>query len=280
MNQHFSDSFKNQNQPVSSEETSSEENTLPSSTQPSNNETLREAVEAWLTHLNKQDQPPFEIVQQELASSPPDLYSLVEVITALRQEISLQGRSFHQLEKTIASRLEGETDPSGSTSIHNQLLQSLQEIQSGLYTFFSQTLQETHDQAKQQGKEETLQILLDPFLDTHDQLRRLINQNAKKSKKSIWRLFTSSSHKKEREPIKTMELIYEKINQRLGVIGITPAVRIGQPFDSASMKAADTIVTDEFDENTVIEIYRQGYIYDNTVLRFAEVCVSFLPEFN
>lgn len=277
MNQHFSDSYDNQHQPVSSEETDSHENMLSSSTQPTSNDTLREAVETWLTHLNQEEGAPADIVHQEISSSPPDLYSLVEVITALRQEISLQGRSFHQLEKTIASHLEGEGSPSGSVSYKDQLVQSMKEIQSGLHTFFSQTIQETYDQGKQQGKEEILQILLDPLLDTHDQLRRLINQNTQKPKKSIWRLFTSSSSRKVLEHIKTLELVYEKINQRLGSIGVTPAARIGRPFDPASMKAADTTVTDEFDENTVIEIYRQGYIYEDKVLRFAEVCVTFLP---
>ena len=45
-------------------------------------------------------------------------------------------------------------------------------------------------------------------------------------------------------------------------------------FDPNYHKAIETIVTDEFEENTVIDEVQKGYTYKDRVLRCANVKVS------
>ncbi len=49
---------------------------------------------------------------------------------------------------------------------------------------------------------------------------------------------------------------------------------LGRPFDPATMKAVDIDTQSDAEDGTVLEVYRSGYWWNDTVYRPAEVKVA------
>ena len=52
----------------------------------------------------------------------------------------------------------------------------------------------------------------------------------------------------------------------------------GEPFDPAKHDAMMQVATDEVPENTVVQVFQDGYLYHDKVLRHAKVSVSKKPQ--
>jgi hypothetical protein len=66
----------------------------------------------------------------------------------------------------------------------------------------------------------------------------------------------------------------EVLDEALTRLGVRPMDCVGRPFDPGSMKAVDVDERSDAEDGTVLEVYRQGYWWNNAVYRPAEVKVA------
>ncbi len=73
-------------------------------------------------------------------------------------------------------------------------------------------------------------------------------------------------------------LVYKQFRDVLEKFGVKPFQAEGDPFDPAKHDAMMRVVTDEAPENTVVQVFQDGYLYHDKVLRHAKVGVAKKPE--
>jgi molecular chaperone GrpE len=75
-----------------------------------------------------------------------------------------------------------------------------------------------------------------------------------------------------------VELVYKQLRDVLEKFGITSFASQGEPFDPAKHEAIMQEPTDAVPENTVVQVFQEGYLYHDKVLRHARVSVSKKPQ--
>ncbi len=75
-----------------------------------------------------------------------------------------------------------------------------------------------------------------------------------------------------------VELVYKQLHDVLEKFGIQSFSAKGEPFDPAKHDAVMQEATDAVPENTVVQVFREGYLYHDKVLRHAQVSVSKKPQ--
>lgn len=96
-----------------------------------------------------------------------------------------------------------------------------------------------------------------PFLDIYDNLMR------------------ASAGMTEDDPHRQgSEMITKQFLSVLEKLGVTPVDALGQPFDPEKHNAVMHIEDENFGENTVAEVFQQGFMLGDKVLRFAMVKVA------
>ena len=71
-----------------------------------------------------------------------------------------------------------------------------------------------------------------------------------------------------------LELILRQFTETLTKLGVTEIEAQGQPFDPEKHNAVMHVEDESAGENTVVEVFQQGYAMDDKVLRFAMVKVA------
>jgi molecular chaperone GrpE len=74
--------------------------------------------------------------------------------------------------------------------------------------------------------------------------------------------------------LKGFELIYKQLQDTMVRFGLKPVEAKGKPFDPNFHQAVSTQVSDDLEENTVIDEMRKGYTLHGRLLRPAMVSVS------
>lgn len=74
-----------------------------------------------------------------------------------------------------------------------------------------------------------------------------------------------------------VELVYKQFRDILEKFGIKPFKAEGEPFDPLKHDAVLQITTSEAPENTVVQVFQDGYLYYDKVLRHAKVGVAKKP---
>jgi hypothetical protein len=77
-----------------------------------------------------------------------------------------------------------------------------------------------------------------------------------------------------RSLLKGYTLCQEVLDDAFVQIGVRPMDCLGQPFDPVTMKAVDIGCESDVPDDTVLEVYRQGYWWGETAYRPAEVKVA------
>jgi len=75
-----------------------------------------------------------------------------------------------------------------------------------------------------------------------------------------------------------VEMVYKQFRDVLEKFGIVPFKAEGQPFDPAIHEAMMQVETGDVPENTVVQVFQDGYRYHEKVLRHAKVGVSKKPS--
>ncbi|MDH4163697.1 MAG: nucleotide exchange factor GrpE [Nitrospirota bacterium] len=77
-----------------------------------------------------------------------------------------------------------------------------------------------------------------------------------------------------------VELVYKQFRDVLEKFGIKPFLAEGEPFDPAKHDAMMQVETADVPESTVVQVFQDGYLYHDKILRHAKVSVSKRPAAN
>jgi len=193
-----------------------------------------------------------------------DSYALWTAMTALTQEIKLQGRAFQELNHTLAAQTE-------------KIAEELRAV----YTERERTLQR---EAERRCRREVLGALID----LRDRLGRGL-ESARTRETEIaaaahaawWRRF----YRKPQAAADTLgalirgyELGIERLDQTLEEFNAREIRCRGEIFDPRRMNAIDSEESPTVPGGTVLEVYRSGYEWNGEVFRPAQVKVSVKPQ--
>lgn len=81
-------------------------------------------------------------------------------------------------------------------------------------------------------------------------------------------------HLTDDENLKAFEMIHQQFVQTLHGLGIEPMDVLGKEFDHMTMNALSQMDYGEENSGKVVEVYKNGYVMDGKVLRYAEVIVG------
>lgn len=74
-----------------------------------------------------------------------------------------------------------------------------------------------------------------------------------------------------------VELVYKQFRDVLEKFGVKAFTAAGEPFDPAKHDAMMQVETADAPENTVVQVFQDGYLYHDKVLRHAKVSVAKKP---
>jgi molecular chaperone GrpE len=268
---------------------------------PENQTQVRERIlrqfEAWLDEVLRQERPVEGIAAQvweqlqrdpgdegprsgtpaepapEAAAAGCDLYSLWSVVTALVEETRLQGRAFKQLHDSLGPMRE-----------------SVGSVDAALERYAA-TLDQQDQRIHESTRQAVLKEVLGTFIDVRDRLVRGADtagaclertQVARVSRVRRWwrKVFPAPARiqAQQGEAVRSLlqgyRLGLEIVEEALQRFGVHPVDCLGRPFDPGTMKAVDLDTTSEAEDGTVLEVYRPGYWWNETVYRPAEVKVA------
>lgn len=227
--------------------------------------------EALLDSALTSEAPPAGIAAEILASvmandgADPgvDSYALWTAMTALTQEIKLQGRAFQELNHTLTAQTE-------------KIAEELRAV----YAERERTLQR---EAERRSRREVLSALID----LRDRLSRGLEsvrardmEIAAAARAGWWRRFYK---KPPSVPdalgalIRGYELGIERLDRTLDEFNAREIRCRGEIFDPRRMNAIDSEESTAVPEGTVLEVYRSGYEWNGEIFRPAQVKVSRAP---
>jgi molecular chaperone GrpE len=231
-------------------------------------EEILRRFEMWLDRTLAGEEPPQGIAAQLLSALDGeaqaigdgrfDTYSIWAALTALTQEVKLQGRTFRQLNDTLAPVAD--------------LAPQLAEMQ-------------------RKAKESALREVLNVLLDLRDRLGRGLDsvRGARKqigrSLEADWKarlLGRGPALQQACETVAALEkgyvLTLESLDEVLAKFQVREINCQGRLFDPSFMQAVDVQETQELPEGTVAEVYRKGYELEGEVYRPAQVRVTRRPS--
>jgi molecular chaperone GrpE len=81
----------------------------------------------------------------------------------------------------------------------------------------------------------------------------------------------------DKDYVKGVELIYQRLCETLGRMGLEPIETSGQKFDPKRHQAVERVQTEEADDQTILGEFQRGYNFKGKLLRPAMVKVAVKP---
>jgi molecular chaperone GrpE len=191
-----------------------------------------------------------------------DSYALWSAMTALTQEIRLQGRAFKELTESVGSQTE--------------------RISAEIRTAYEMRERDLQRQADHRARREILGALID----MRDRLARGLETalaSRSEPRKTGWldglmgRSPDASAEGIAAALLKGYRLGLERLDALLVEFNATEIPCRGQVFDARRMNAIDLEESEAVPDGTVLEVYRSGYEWNGEVFRPAQVKVSRAP---
>jgi molecular chaperone GrpE len=176
-------------------------------------------------------------VETPAQDAPADLYTMWAAVTALTQEVKLQGRAFKQLSET----LDREFERRGNKQVLDALLDLRDRLLRGL---------------------ESVRLRQEPRPTFRARIFR-----------SRWREI-QHAFETVRAMENGYRLTLERLDDLLKEFEVRPIECAGQPFDPRRMNAVDVEENEEAEDGTVLAVYRTGYERNGEVYRPAQVRVA------
>ena len=234
--------------------------------------------EQWLDDVLSSEGPPRGIDADMLAALTADdpdaghaidrhdgAYTLWEAMTALTQEVKLQGRAFKELHDTLGA----ETGRAAGD----------------LRAVFEERERELQREIERRCRREALSTLID----LRDRLARgletvrAVESDVGEPPRRRWlaRVFAAPRDEAASATLAALttgyELGLERLDDTLQELGAREIQCEGEPFDPRSMNAIDREESSAVPAGTVLEVYRRGYEWSGEVFRPAQVKVSWAP---
>jgi molecular chaperone GrpE (heat shock protein) len=192
---------------------------------------------------------------------PCDSYALWAAMTALTQEVKLQGRTFKELNDTVVSQA-------------GRIAEELQAV-----------YREREREAQREAERRSRKEILGGLIDLRDRLGRGLESAAAAGAgvtagRTGWleRLIRKAPDDGVASTVAALkrgyELGVERLDQMLEEFNAREIPCHGQRFDPYRMNAIDLEESSAVPEGTVLEVYRSGYEWNGEVFRPAQVKVS------
>jgi molecular chaperone GrpE (heat shock protein) len=240
-----------------------------------NRDEILRRFEALLDSALTEEEPPSgmdaEVLSSVMAAGNEDdslrcdSYTLWTAMTALTQEIKLQGRAFQELNHTLTAQTE-------------RMAEELRSV----YAERERTLQRD---TERRSRREALRS----FIDLRDRLGRGLvsvkareEELAKTPRRGWWaRVFSKQAADPSASVVEALvrgyELGVERLDQTLEEFNAREIYCQGESFDSRSMNAIESEESATVPAGTVLEVYLSGYEWNGEVFRPAQVKVSRAP---
>lgn len=251
-------------------------------------ERILRRFELWLDEILDGEQPPegiaAEILAQLETDGPPDAagedwtdcdwHALWSAMTTMAEETRLQGRAFKQLHEGLSP------------------MQDLVGSVSDMLHRYETSLDRQEQRANETARQTAWGDILETLIDMRERLLRGIQSTqtwlerprpAHKSgfvaglcEKVLGRQDDVATRQEEavRSMLRGYQLSQEILDEALTRNGVRPIDCLGRPFDPLAMKAMDIAFDSDAPDGAVLEVYRQGYRWNETVYRPAEVKVA------
>jgi len=222
-----------------------------------------------------------------------DLHSTWSALTALTQEIKLQGRAFKQLSDKMEPFADMDASIDRLLAAHRDALSDARRIAEEGRTDRTQRESELKREAYERTRRELIGIIVDMRdrlilgqRSAHESQRKLNEHRnfLRLDKFTIGKfLFSKTAHKNHMLDIvnslkKGYRMGLDRIDEALQQLGVSEIICKGKPFDPRKMNAVDVEETADVPDGIVLEVYRTGYIIDTNVLQTARVKVARTPE--
>ena len=262
---------------------------------------ILDRFETWLEEVLAEEEPPSGMAAEFLAllegdedaedlleeESQNDLFSMWSAITALTQEVRIQGRTFKQLNDTVAPIVDRSLSLEPVLEAYDKTMSEVCRVVDEVKSIGQERKREIERGAEHKAVNE----LLDVLLDVYDRLLRgldatceHLDQVTSESRKGWWsRLFRSRTLRLEHaiDATRALEEGYtlgvSRLRDVLDRLGVHPIKGEGTPFDPRLMNAVEIEETGSVPEGTVLEVYRAGYTWNGTVFRPSQVKVARSP---
>lgn len=237
-----------------------------------NREEILQRLEQLVDSALAVEEPPAGIDPEILSAldEPPgratyDSYALWAAVTALTQEVKLQGRAFQELNHTLQAQT-------------NSLLEEIRAT----YAARESTLRRD---AELRCRKEALSA----FIDLRDRLgrgRESVRAGELESRQTAgagwWKRVFAPPNGKGLETtgalVRGYELGLERLDQTLDEYNAREIRCDGEMFDPRRMNAIDSEESATVPDGQVLEVYRSGYEWNGEVFRTAQVKVSRAPR--
>ena len=234
-------------------------------------EQILRRFEEWLERALAEEAPPTgidaEILSALAAEAETDgepegagSFALWAAVTALTQEVKLQGRAFQELSAALGAQ------PSR----------------------IADEIRVEHREREREAERRCRKDILGALLDLRDRLERGLESSwasaarMEKARRGWWRRLIAGKRGDAAASavaalIKGYELGIERLDQTLDDFNARLIHCLGEPFDPRRMNAIDKEESGSVREGTVLEVYRNGYEWNGEVFRPAQVKVSVTP---
>jgi len=213
-----------------------------------------------------------------------DLHSTWSAMTALTQEIKLQGRSFKHLSEKMAPMIGLDKSIDRLLEAHEDALGDARRIAEEGRAERTERESELKLEAHERARREFIGIIIDIRERLVIGLRSTTEVQRQLDKYVGWRRLIKFFTDKTANKNHTLEIInslkegyqmgLDRIDETLQQLGVNEIACEGKPFDPRIMNAADIEETGNVPEGTVLEVYRTGYMIGTEVLKTARVKVA------
>jgi molecular chaperone GrpE (heat shock protein) len=200
----------------------------------------------------------------EEESAHGDSYAVWSAITALTQEVRLEGRAFQELTRTLAGQTE--------------------RVAEELRAVYAERERSVQRETERRCRKEALSALID----LRDRLGRGLasmqaSRRAAPEKTGWWqRLFAKPATESTSGPLSALvrgyELGLERLDQTLAEYNAREIRCEGEIFDPRRMNAIESEISDSVPAGTVLEVYLSGWEWNGEIFRPAQVKVSRGPD--
>jgi molecular chaperone GrpE len=199
-------------------------------------------------------------------NSQSDSYALWSAMTALTQEIKLQGRAFQELNLKLSTQQD--------------------KVAAELRAVYAEREKTVQREGERRARREALSVLID----LRDRLGRgresvsASEQQMAKAEQASWfqRVLQKPKTRPEEDALRALvrgyELGVERLDQALSEFGVGEIRCQGEQFDPRRMNAIEIEESASVPANTVLQVYRSGYEWNGEVFRPAQVKVSREPS--
>jgi molecular chaperone GrpE (heat shock protein) len=224
------------------------------------------------------------------------LLQVVETLTAMRHELKLQTRNGRSLEESLqgarqsldAAMRQFQSVQAREEESARRAAQPLVEALVGLDESLergTRALEITHRQLTVVAPQELRQALDDQFRQLPWWRRWILRARHERTRDHVTAAMTHVNTAELTRLTEGYQLIHSRLQQELQKQGVRRVVTVGQRVDPTCMTVVDVDDDDQLPPETVSAELRPGYVWRQTVIRFAEVRavknrVSVAPDFD